>query len=783
MKAVIISSGDGTRLRPVTCSVPHCMLPVMGRPVIEHTTKILYRYNIKNIGIMSTYLTDEIKKHFSLLETSVEFYPPESLAQLIEKDDLLLISDSIITDIDLEELISVHNHSGSDATVVLSHCSRTFHYGIFCTDKDGFASAYNPFCDFTQVIGTPFMGIAVIKKGTNLNDVKSLPVLCEKLLKNKYSVYCHTTSSYIADISDFDSYRKCCRDFMDKKIRLPFPCEEKAPSVWIDDGATVMQGAIITPPVYIGKDSFVNKGARVEAYSQILRNVTLNCHSDIKRSIVMDNTYISEGVSLRGAILGENCFIGEDCAAYEGSVVGFGTKLGNRCTVRTSVHVWPDKFIEDGTVINNNITWENTTRNTLLFPGKAEGILNRELSPEFAVALGRTLTHLIGKKIAVSCEDDGAGLMLKNALVSGIQSGGGKAYDMGEQPLPITRSAVRFYALDGAVSMSVRQDKLPAFATLDIINSDGINLDRSTTEKLGQIMKDVPAGNWSQLKISSPEFLYEYKLYYLKRLINSTSGKPLGKNILIHAPSVWAKELLKSAAKDLRCNFVFTDISDKDAFGKKLTEGKFDFGAICDYRCETLTLIAKDGYVLSEFDYCVMTSLLIMKIFPSSIICVPESCPDNIDSLAKKYKAKIIRTSLNPPHLMTELSKSNNKMFLYQFVFRFDAVGSIIILLDLLHENTLTIEELLSEIPPAETFTTEIDLPRENQSLAFKHLYTLRKTEIPQTEDSVRINFENGWVMIVGDKDRSLLKIISHSHDKEYAREIADICIDDIADI
>ncbi len=784
MKAIIISAGDGTKLRPITCSLPHCLLPVMGQPVIEHTLRHLNRHNITNAAVISTYLTEEIKKHFAfnpLQGMTINFCTYDDMEELIKNDDLLFISDSLLFDTDLTELISVHRHSGSDVTAVTMHSSSANYYGVFCTGKDGFATEYNRCPDFAQIFGIPFMGIAVIKKGTEIKDCKNIQSIMESLMKNNFSIYCHSPRTYIREISDFDSYLRCCRDFMDKKISLPVRCREKAPSVWIDEGATVMQGAVITPPVYIGKDSMVNKGARVEAYTQILQNVILDCNSNVKRSIVMDNSYISEGVALRGAIVGKGCTFGEDCAAYEGSVTGFCTKLGNRATIRTSVHIWPDKFIEDEAVVSENLTWENARKTNFLMPGKAEGIINRDLTPEFAVQLARALTLFAGKKIAVSCDDDGIGQMIKNALIAGIQSGGGKAYDMGEQPLPITRSGVRFYSLDGAVSVSVKKNNPPVFAAIDILDSRGVNIDKEQTRKLAQLIDETVFGKTHPIKIPAPEYIYEYKLYYLKKLINSTSKKSLGMKLLIHAPSPWAKELLKSAAKDLNCSFSFTDNAAGMGFLREIAIGGYDFGAICDYKCEKLTLVTKNGQILSEFDYAVLTSLIIMMRFPDTEIYVPESVPDSIDALAKAYSASITRTSIDSLHLLTELSKSNQKSLLYQYIYRFDAVGSVIILLDSLSEIGLSLEELLSEIPPYGTVSESVTIPKNQQPDTLKKLYEKYNAQTQKTDDAVRLDFENGWVMVIGDKDRSMIKIISHSQNKEYAREIADICIDDIS--
>lgn len=783
MKAVIISCSEGTRLRPLTCSAPKTMLPVMGRPIIEHTVRLLNRHKIQNITVAADYLADEIKKHFSFTQIegiNIEFTHIQSLENFFSDDDALIISDSILTDLNIGELCDFHKNNGACATLVTSQNSASYEYGsIQCSEKTHSLS-YTRSPDPAYHAGASFMGVALVTKGTKLTDCRDMETMAEKLCCNFSDVLSYSPECYIKDISDFDSYSRCIRDFFDKKISLPFPCEEKAPSVWIDENATVMQGAVIVPPVYIGSGALISKGARIESYTQICRDVTIDCHAGIKRSTVMDNSCIYESCSIRGAFIGKNCSVDSESAVYEGSVIGFGTKIGKRCILRTSVHVWPDKFIEDESCVSENIIWENSSRRSLLFDGTACGVINREITPEFAATLGRSAAALLGKKIAVSCDGSGGGSMIKNALISGIQSGGGIPYDLGEQPLPITRSAIRFHSLCGGIALSTYTRDSQNYVTMDIINSYGADLESADMEKLESLVSTGTAKRVSSPHISDTEFLFEYKLYYLKQLINSTSKKPLGARILIFCPSQWATELLKSAASDLECNFTFVEEYDPLLFSKQVSEGGYDMGAVCDHKCETLTLFTKSGKMLTEFDYCALTSLIIMKSFPNASVYVPESAPESIDTLAEKYSARIYRTPVSPPCLMNELSKSERKLFMYQFIYRFDAVGAIILLLDFLYTGGSSVESLMSEIPPSNIVTATVSCATRQQPEIMQQLHLRHHLRPSQKSHAVKINFENGWVLVIPKRDESAIQLVSHGYSKEYAQELADICMDDI---
>ena len=783
MKAVIFSRSEGNRLRPVTCSLPKSMLPLMGKPILEHTVRLLHRHGIDDITVAADYLTDEIKKHFSFMEndTAKPVYTHRRyLEEFFREDDTLFISDSIVTDMDFAKLLSCFDEK-KQAIIVTKPDAAAYEYGSVNSTASGEVSSYVRCPDFTRSAGSAFMGIAVIPKGTRIYDAADLSILVEKLIDSRVPVSCHTPQAYIKDVSDFESYRKCIRDFMDKKISLPISCNEKAPCVWIDDDATIMQGCVIVPPVYIGSGSIIAKGARIEGYTQIGRNVNVDCMADIKRSVVMDNTSIGESCSIRGCIVGSHCRVGFQSAVYEGSVIGCGTTVGKHCTVRTGVHIWPDKHIEDESAVSENIIWGSYVSPSMFNSGSAQGIINCEITPEFASTLARSSVSLLGKKIGVSCDGGGIGCMIKNALTAGIQSAGGTPYDLGEQPLPITRSAVQFYCLDGGIALSTRLRDGEVYGSLDIVNSLGASIENEELEKLEKLVSSADAPREIPQKICDAEFMFEYKLYYLKQLINSTTQKKLNAKLLIHCPSVWATELLRSAANDLECDFTFTQTCDKKEFAKEVAGGSYDMGAICDYKCEGLTLVTGSGQVVSEFDYYALTSLIIMKSHANASVFVPDCAPESVEELAKKYGATIHRVGMSQPHLMNELSKNTRKMFLHQFIYRFDAVGAIILLIDFLSSEKLTPEALLQEIPRSHMTSTEISCNSEEQANIIRKLCTVHNIDLDEPRDAIKVAFDNGWVLIVPKRTESVINVISHGFSQEYAQEIADIVTDDIA--
>ena len=70
LKAVILVGGEGTRLRPLTYDIPKPMVPVLGRPFLEHTIAYLRQYGIKDIILAMNYLPESIKYYFNATRRS-----------------------------------------------------------------------------------------------------------------------------------------------------------------------------------------------------------------------------------------------------------------------------------------------------------------------------------------------------------------------------------------------------------------------------------------------------------------------------------------------------------------------------------------------------------------------------------------------------------------------------------------------------------------------------------------------------------------------------------------
>jgi mannose-1-phosphate guanylyltransferase / phosphomannomutase len=150
MKAVVMAGGEGTRLRPMTSSMPKPLLPVANRPIMEHVLRLLKRHGLSETVVTVQFLASLVKNYFGDGEelgmelTYANEEKPLGTAgsvknaeEALKDDTFLVISGDALTDFDLTDLIAFHKEKGGLVTVCLTRVPNPLEFGITIVDEDG----------------------------------------------------------------------------------------------------------------------------------------------------------------------------------------------------------------------------------------------------------------------------------------------------------------------------------------------------------------------------------------------------------------------------------------------------------------------------------------------------------------------------------------------------------------------------------------------------------------------------------------------------------------------
>ncbi|MBN1923541.1 MAG: nucleotidyltransferase family protein [Nanoarchaeota archaeon] len=142
-KAFILAGGKGTRLRPITYEIPKPMVPIQGRPLLEHTIEVLKKYEIRDIIISIGFLGDKIREHFgngSKFGVKITYVEekeargtsgPLLMAKpLLENNHFVMINGDNLFNLDLYDMIRAHFENDAIATIALASVSDPTRYGV-----------------------------------------------------------------------------------------------------------------------------------------------------------------------------------------------------------------------------------------------------------------------------------------------------------------------------------------------------------------------------------------------------------------------------------------------------------------------------------------------------------------------------------------------------------------------------------------------------------------------------------------------------------------------------
>ncbi len=141
-KAVILAGGKGTRLRPITYEIPKPMVPVQGRPILEHLINLLRKYDIRDVTLSIGYLGEKVKEYFGdgskwgIKIRYVEEKEPLGTAgslyyarEWLDEPFIMLNGDNLIN-IDLLSFFHFHKKHGGLATIALTTVEDPTSFGV-----------------------------------------------------------------------------------------------------------------------------------------------------------------------------------------------------------------------------------------------------------------------------------------------------------------------------------------------------------------------------------------------------------------------------------------------------------------------------------------------------------------------------------------------------------------------------------------------------------------------------------------------------------------------------
>ena len=444
MKAVIMAGGEGTRLRPLTSNAPKPMMPLVNEPMMEHIVRLLKQHGFDEIVVTVAFMANNIRSYFGdgsdfgvRMVYATEETPlgtAGSVRNAIDELDerFLVISGDVLTDIDLTAIVKEHEEKEALATIALVRVENPLEFGIVITHDDGSIERFLEKPSWGQVFSdTINTGIFVLEPEIfdYIEPDRSVDFSSEvfpALLDAGKPLYGAIAEGYWEDVGTLESYLSAHKDILDGRVHVEVPGFEMGDGVHVGEGAEIHPDATVVGPAVIGENCRIEAGVRLGPYTVLGTNVRVRANADLERVVVHDNSYLGEGVRLRGATIGRSCDLRGGVRGEEGVVLGDECFVGEHAVLASGVKVYPFKTVEQGAVINSSIVWESRGSRSLFGRLGVAGLANVDITPELAtrVAMAYATTLKKDSTIVTSRDSSRSARMLKRAMMAGANAAG-----------------------------------------------------------------------------------------------------------------------------------------------------------------------------------------------------------------------------------------------------------------------------------------------------------------------------------------------------------------------
>ncbi|HOB40300.1 MAG: sugar phosphate nucleotidyltransferase [Limnochordia bacterium] len=473
MKAVIMAGGEGTRLRPLTCSVPKPMVPILNKPMMEHILKLLKRHGFSDIACTLWYLPQDVTEYFqdgSAWGLHLGYYIEQeplgtagsvkNAAQMLQSTFVVMSGDAL-TDIDLTSAVAFHREKGALATLVLTRVENPLNYGVVLTGESGRITQFLEKPTWSQVFSdTVNTGIYILEPevldyiapGQKVDFSQNV---FPELLRRGAPLFGYVAGGYWSDVGNLEIYRQAQKDCLDGKVSLELP-DAQAEGIYIEEGVKLDPAARLEGPLYLGRGCRIGPGAQVGPYSVLGPFCQVDARASLKHALLWPGVRVGRGARLRGCVCGKNAIVEPDSAIYEGVVLGDKVRVGAMSIIAPKSKIWPEKIIPSGTRLGRSVIWGSQEQRPIFTKFGIAGDIRGSLTPETITQFGLSYAAFLGegKKALVTCDFSPTADLAKQALVVGLRGGGVHVHDGGEVTGRLTRFGVQALALDGALHVA-----------------------------------------------------------------------------------------------------------------------------------------------------------------------------------------------------------------------------------------------------------------------------------------------------------------------------------------
>lgn len=329
---MILAAGKGTRVRPITYTIPKPMIPILEKPVMEFLLELLRQHGFTEIMVNVSHLANEIENYFRDgqrfgVQIAYSFEGRITDGELIGEaigsaggmrriqdfqpffdDTFVVLCGDALIDLDLTAAVKWHQEKGAIATIVTKSVPReeVSSYGVVVTDDSGRIQAFQEKPKVEEALSTTINTGIYIFEPEVLDYIPSGQIydiggdLFPQLVAKGAPFYAIPMDFEWIDIGKVPDYWSAIRSVLLGEVKnVSIPGRQVAPGIYTGLNVAVNWDKIdIQGPVYIGGMTRIEDGARIIGPSMIGPNCWVCSGATVDNSVIFEYSRLGSGVRL-----------------------------------------------------------------------------------------------------------------------------------------------------------------------------------------------------------------------------------------------------------------------------------------------------------------------------------------------------------------------------------------------------------------------------------------------------------------------------------------------------
>ena len=365
MQALILAGGEGTRLRPLTSTVPKPVVPLVDRPFITYMLEWLQRHGVDDVVMSCGYMASGVRNVLgdgSQLGLRIRYVEePRPLgtggavkfAEPLLDERFLMLNGDVLTDMDLTAQIEQHERTGARATIALIPVEDPSRYGLVRIDADRTVEEFleKPSSDQidTNLINA---GAYVLEREVLSSLEREVNVSIEREIFPQLvgaGLYAYPQEGYWLDIGTPATYLQATFDILERTVATTVG--ERLGTSYLEVAEDVEAEGRIIPPALAGGGCRVAAGARVGSQAVLGHGVKIGVDTIVESAVVLNGAEVGPGCTLRYCIIGPGARVGANTHVEGGVVLGEGVTVGAHNVLKAGARIFPGVELPDSAIL------------------------------------------------------------------------------------------------------------------------------------------------------------------------------------------------------------------------------------------------------------------------------------------------------------------------------------------------------------------------------------------------------------------------------------------------